>query len=344
MCTQRLNEDRFLPVHLSPLSLWTDHLRRQDQNDFITNYAPFQEKIDLFNRVFSHIANGTQEVNKAIYVMGGITLWSARSSSFLAAVNGCAMLALILLSNTMIHYLEGVHKNSATILELTVANRGEFPSKIQETYDGMERGTVILRSYIGAVKRDLIDGEVRGLQMLRKEIKAIEGLEGYIATVQSYQKNPEMVAVSSEIDINIGEIKAFFQKLERVADQGKQLGAAGALLGMAYLYSAYMSRAYLMIIAGLGLTLMNGLLFSKACSYEMGMAEIKDAEEENLVAVFNRHANGFLMPKVADISALQQVVVIPLDRVLKLIPACYESEGILKSLGGTLHGAWSRIQ
>lgn len=96
--------------------------------------------------------------------------------------------------------------------------------------------------------------------------------------------------------------------------------ALGTLIGLGYLYCAYVSRAYLMVIAGLTFSLMNGVLCGVAHSYEIGVAKIREADEDNLLPLFNSHVAGKLTPKTENKIAMQQAIVIPLERILKLIP------------------------
>ena len=289
-------------------------------DDFEKNYLPWKGQVIVLTGVFPIAKSAAQGLSYAALAMGGLTLWSFRSSKLLAAANGCACLALVLLGNSIIKYVEGLNEHSKMIEALNVQNRGEFSSKIDQNYVKMERSIPILQTYFTARKRRLGSAEHQGLQLLRQDVSAIQAMMHYFSDNSSYQMTHIPIAVESEKLVNLSEIKAFFERFEMILRKGKGLAFGGTLMGMAYLYCAYVNRAYVMIIAGLTFTLMNSLLFSVARSYEIGAATMLSAEDHTLIDIFNQNVAGRLIPQAENEISLQQAIVIRLDRILRLIP------------------------
>ena len=260
-----------------------------------------------------------EKMGHAAYAMLGLTVWSYRSSTFLTAANGCATLALIILSSTVIHYAEGLYEHSKTIVALDVQNREEFSSKIDQNYEGMQRSITTLCRYLDRRKFSL-EEENQGLHLLSEDVEAIQALKSYSTRVEAFQGDKQPIHIESGETANIDQIQSFFGGLEKLANKGKKVTLGGALLGARYLYCAYVHRAYVMMIAGLTFFVANGLLFSVVRSYELGARALQQTDERNLTKRFNKTMSGSLFPKVADSITLQKAVVIPLDKVLKIIP------------------------
>ncbi|QVL56991.1 MAG: hypothetical protein KFB93_06310 [Simkaniaceae bacterium] len=291
-----------------------------EEIDYNKFYKIWKEEVVVLTGIFPIANMAVNGTSSAAFAMGGLTLWSFRSSKLLAAANGCACLALILLSNSLINYAEGIHKISQTIEALNIENKAIFSPSINEHYEGIEKSTTVLRSYFGARKRVLGNPEHQGLQMLREDLSAIQALKSYSMSMLMWYQTKTPLSIESEKLVDVQQIKTFFEKLERVTLKGKNLAAAGTLIGMAYLYCAYLNRAYLMMIAGLTFTLMNGALFSVARSYQMGAIAMREADESNLLEIFHKNMRGRLLPRATDPISLQQAIIIPLDRILRLIP------------------------
>ena len=301
------------PVHLAVID--------QDPvlQDYQVNYHPWKNKIEVLTHAISMATYSMKKISQASYTMLGLTVWPYRSSTLLTVVNGCATLALIILSSTVIHYVGGLHEHSKTINALDVQNREEFSSKIDQNYGDMQRSITTLCRYLDRRKSSL-EEEDQGLQLLREDVEAVQALKSYSTRVQAFQGDKQPIDIESEETANVDQIQSFFGGLEKLANKGKKVTLGGALLGASYLYCAYIHRTYVMMIAGLTFFVANGLLFSVVRSYELGSRALQQTDERSLIERFNETMAGSLFPKVADSITLQKAVVIPLDKVLKIIP------------------------
>lgn len=296
--------------------------------DFETNYEPWKRELDVFTGLFP-IANGvTQGIMFSGLAMGGLSLWSFKSSKCLAAANGCAALALLAFSAGLERYTLALYTHHDAIDALNVGNRHTFSATIDGNYKTVEESSIVLRSYFGARRQVLTEQTHCGLQLLKQDLAAIKTMQSYsfffflpmdIETSDSI--GSDFSTTLPEIKQSLPQIKAFFEKLERTLNQGKKLAALGTFIGLGYLYCAYVSRAYLMVIAGLTFSVMNGVLCGVAYSYEIGAVKMRGAGERDLLHLFNSHVAGKLIPKAQDEASLQQAIVIPLERILKLIPS-----------------------
>lgn len=296
--------------------------------DFEKDYKHWKAKVDVFTGLFP-IANGmTQGIMFSGLAMGGLSLWSFKSSKCLAAANGCAALALLTFSGVLEKYTLALHMHHDAIDDLKISNRREFSSKIDGNYKAVEKSSRFLRSYFRARRQVLTEQTHCGLQLLKQDLAAIKTMQSYsfffflpmdIETSDSI--GSDFSTTLPEIKQSLPQIKAFFEKLERTLNQGKKLAALGTFIGLGYLYCAYVSRAYLMVIAGLTFSVMNGVLCGVAYSYEIGAVKMRGAGERDLLHLFNSHVAGKLIPKAQDEASLQQAIVIPLERILKLIPS-----------------------
>ncbi len=299
----------------------------QSKADFETNYEPWKRELDVFTGLFP-IANGmTQGIMFSGLAMGGLSLWSFKSSKCLAAANGCAALALLAFSGGLERYSLALHTHHDAIDGLNVGNRDTFSATIDGNYKVMERSSTVLRSYFGARRQVLTEQTHCGLQLLKQDLAAIKAMKSYSLFFLLLMHSETPVSTGSDFSTNLPEIKqslpqikAFFEKLERTLNQGKKLAALGTFIGLGYLYCAYVSRAYLMVIAGLTFSVMNGVSYGVAHSYEIGAAKIRNAQAHDLLTLFNSHVAGKLIPKAKDEASLQQAIVIPLESILRLIP------------------------
>ena len=295
--------------------------------DFEKDYKHWKAKVDVLTGLFP-IANGmTQGIMFSGLAMGGLSLWSFKSSKCLAAANGCAALALLTFSGVLEKYTLALHMHHDAIDDLKISNRREFSSKIDGNYEAVEKSSTVLRSYFGARRQVLTEQTHCGLQLLKQDLAAIKAMKSYsfffllpMDSETSDSTCSDFSTTLPEIKQSLPQIKAFFEKLERTLNQGKKLAALGTFIGLGYLYCAYVSRAYLMVIAGLTFSLMNGVLCGVAHSYEIGAAKIRNAQAHDLLILFNSHVAGKLIPKAMDEASLQQAIVIPLEKILKPVP------------------------
>lgn len=288
--------------------------------DFQKNYLPWKAEVDVFTGLFPIANLVTKGVMVSGLAMGGLSLWSFKSSKVLAVVNGCAAVALLFFSGALERYTLAFHNFHETIRDLTVENRHSFSATIDRNYEAMEKSSTVLRYYFRARKETLRDGDFEGLTLLREDLAAIKEMQIYpLLAIASLKSGTPLSFHSTEL-INLNRIKAFFEKLERIFHQGEKLAALGTLVGLGCLYYAYVNRAHLMVLAGLTYSLMNGVLFAAVHSYKIDLAKMREADESNLLDLFNRHVAGRLIPKAQDVGSLQQAIVIPLERILKLIP------------------------
>lgn len=101
----------------------------QSRADFETNYEPWKRELDVFTGLFP-VANGmTQGIMFSGLAMGGLSLWSFKSSKCLAAANGCAALALLIFSGALEKYILALHTHHEAIQDLKIENRQEFSKK-----------------------------------------------------------------------------------------------------------------------------------------------------------------------------------------------------------------------
>ena len=290
---------------------------------FDRDFGAWKQEITPINGAVFYASMAARGISAATLAMGGLTLWSFRNSKALAAANGCALLALVILGNSVANYTEGLIKVVRELNALEIENCAEFSSKIDGIYEGIAKSIFIFSSYFKGRRAALGKAEHQGLQLLRDDISAIRALPEFITLMQFHMMsgNDIRLEYDSEMVISAEDVKAFFQRLEKLAHNGKGCAFGGTLVGMAYLYLAYLNRAYLMVIAGLTFTIMNGALFLAARSYEMGAAKVHQSDDGDLIQVFNRHVAGGLFPKVVNTYSLQKAVTIPLGKILKLIPA-----------------------
>lgn len=293
-----------------------------NRDDFEKKHPIWRKAITDITGIFPYAGRVLQQgASYGALGMGGLTIWAAlRNSKLLAAANGCAALALILFSSTINHFLGGLYQHSLTIKNLSLENWHEFEGKIGNNYEKMEKSIFVLGRYYGARKRALGIVEQQALLLLKEEVDAIRTLSfyGFVLMVSYKTQQPLMNSLEQQFDLK--KVKKLFLKIEKIASQGKNLTLIGTLLGMAYLYVAYVQRAYLMIIAGLTYTCLTGALCTTARSYQIGAAAIREATEENLLEIYHQNIAGFLIPPVADVNSIQGAIVIPLEKILKLIP------------------------
>lgn len=304
------------PYHLTAI----EFERARALEDYNVNYARWKSKKEVLTKATSMATYSIEKVSHATCAMLGLTLWSYRSSSLLAAANGCATLGLIILSSTLMHYALGFNKHFNAIHDLNVVNREDFSTQIDQNYGDMQGSIATLRSYLDRRKQPLDEGE-EGLQLLREDVEAVQALQSYSTMIQSHREDSKPIVIESTEPVNTDQIQSFFVNLEKLASKGKKGTLAGAFLGAGYLSCAYANRAYLMVMAGFTFTAVNGLLFSVVHSYEAGARVLQNADENEITEVFNNAMAGKLFPKVANSITLQNAIVIPLERLLKLIPS-----------------------
>ncbi|MCP5505149.1 MAG: hypothetical protein H7A41_08365 [Chlamydiales bacterium] len=125
--------------------------------DFQKNYLRWKAEVDVFTGLFPIANLVTKGVMVSGLAMGGLSLWSFKSSKVLAVVNGCAAVALLFFSGALERYTLAFHNFHETIRDLTVENRHSFSATIDRNYEAMEKSSTVLRYYFRARKETLRD-------------------------------------------------------------------------------------------------------------------------------------------------------------------------------------------
>lgn len=290
--------------------------------DFQRNYEPWKKIFADLTFVMGYGESLLWGAQGGTLAMGGLTLLALRNSKLLAVANGCATVAVFILTQTFSCFLEGMKSHAANIENLTIENRSEFEERVTQHYKEIEKTHFLLSTYYQARKEVIGEKEHRELLLLKEDIEAMKELPLYSATLLvscfSSPKSPSPSLQDEVFDIQL--IKAFFLKFEKMALQGKQIFFIGTLSGMAYMYCAWVQKAYLMIIAGLIYTLTNGLLFYGTRSYQIGAVALQTGSQEDLLKIYHQNVSGILFPSMKDLDSLHACVTIPLEKILKLIP------------------------
>lgn len=190
--------------------------------DFEKNYQPWKKEVDVLTGLFP-IANGVAKgVMFSGLAMGGLSLWSFKSSKCLAAANGCAALALLTFSDALKKYTLGLHRHHTVIDGLAIGNRRDFSAEIDGNYEAVEKSSTVLRYYFGARRQGLTAGEHQGLQLLREDLSAIKEIKSYLFLVFFSMQSGTFLSMDSEESMDLNRIKSFFEKLERTLHQGKK--------------------------------------------------------------------------------------------------------------------------
>lgn len=298
--------------------------------DFKINYNPWQREVDDLTPLFSvvndllfSVVNGLKKgLVWSSLAMGGLTLWSFKSSKLLVATNGCATIGLLLFSRAVDSYVLASRRHVEVIKALNIGNRNAFSGAIDGHLAQAEKSSKLLRYYFRARKQAIGAKENQGLLLLKEDLGVIRGMRAYIARALPSVQMGIFVSTPSGQEVNLKQIKDFFAKLERILHRGRQVAALGTLMGIGYLYCAYVNRAYLMVVAGLTFSVASGVLCATAHSYQIEVAKMQDAAgEDALLKLFNDHVSRWFIPQAANALSLQEAIVIPLDKILKLIPA-----------------------
>lgn len=291
--------------------------------DFRENYQPLKNRAKVLTDSIP-IANGiTLGIRGSGLIPTGLFLWSLKMKSpYLSVVNGCAALALFAFSQALKKYTLGLQRSRDILAQLTLRNKDAFIQTVENNYQEIEKSSWACRFYLERRRKWLGEKKYQGLLLLKEDLLAIQEMRGWGIIFLSWMKCATPVSHESndQKEIDIPRIQTFFAQLEKMLHEVRNVGVVGMIVGVGYLYIAYVKRTYLMVIAGLTFCLMSALVFKKAHFCEIGVAKIREMKEGNLLDVFNEHVAGGLIPKTENLQGLQKYFTIPMERIFRLIP------------------------
>lgn len=322
MCTQR--QEDYLRQLPSQVDWW---LPVRDPvvsdpalEDYNENYHPLKESISTLTDGISLATKSLEKIQFGFYAMCGLSLWSLKNHPLLMLANASTTIALGIFCNTLSHYAEGFHEHSRTIVALDIENREGFSESITQNYEEMGRQIWTLERYLTRRKASLEEEQPVGRSLLLEDIDAIEGVQQCRALITQFKVDKVPVAIDSEESFAIDQMQAVFERVEGVAGRIRKISFRATLLGVGYISLAYWDRARVMVVAGTIFTAASGILCSTAHRYKVGAKAIQEADEDDLTELYNKTIARRFLPKVADVTTLQQGIALPLEKLLKVIP------------------------
>ena len=281
---------------------------------FVTPWKEEMPVIQVLTYLLPYAAHAATVSGMAV---GGISLLYLRSQTVIALANICGACAFLVLRSNILNLNKTFGKIHNHISQLNWQNQTEFSSQIDAAY----KASYLMRLYFGAHSRKM-SKDHQGLNLLKEQLSAINHIKFLL--IKLYMMPGSDLKLEGIQIADLGQIKAFFVKFERICRKG-MLGTVGvAMVALAWAYYAYVQKAYLMTIAGMVHFVGGAAISWQLFKLQKISKNIHLSNDDVAVAIQKAASESFLLRRIG-VADIHKAVVIPFDAILKLIPAWKES-------------------